>query len=66
MALEQMLALLAGTPLESLGPTELLVPDDYPLLRDVDLVVGVASVGNDPTWQDGGPEARFRTYWQRR
>jgi hypothetical protein len=34
------------------------------IMRDVDLFVGVASVGNDPTWQDGGPEGRFRTYWQ--
>jgi hypothetical protein len=34
------------------------------IMRDVDLVVGVASVGNDPTWQDGGPEGRFRAYWQ--
>ncbi|WP_435172674.1 DUF4132 domain-containing protein [Actinacidiphila sp. bgisy145] len=34
------------------------------VLRDVDLFVGVASVGNDPEWQDGGPEGRFRTYWQ--
>ncbi|MFE2879286.1 DUF4132 domain-containing protein [Streptomyces roseus] len=33
------------------------------VLRDVDLFVGVASVGNDPTWQDGGPEGRFRDYW---
>lgn len=33
------------------------------VLRDVDLFVGVASVGNDPTWQDGGPEGRFRHYW---
>ncbi|WP_328915669.1 MULTISPECIES: DUF4132 domain-containing protein [unclassified Streptomyces] len=33
------------------------------VLRDVDLFVGVASIGNDPTWQDGGPEGRFRTYW---
>ena len=23
----------------------------------------VATVGNDPTWQDGGPEGRFRDYW---
>jgi hypothetical protein len=28
------------------------------IMRDVDLFVGVASVGNDPTWQDGGPEGR--------
>ncbi|MGW1176263.1 DUF4132 domain-containing protein [Kitasatospora sp. NPDC002543] len=33
------------------------------VLRDVDLFVGVASVGNDPTWQDGGPEGRYREYW---
>ncbi|MEV7285294.1 DUF4132 domain-containing protein [Streptomyces sp. NPDC093252] len=34
------------------------------ILRDVDLFVGVASVGNDPTWQDGGPEGRYREYWR--
>jgi hypothetical protein len=34
------------------------------VLRDVDLFVGVSSVGNDPTWQDGGPEGRFREYWE--
>ncbi|MGW0703352.1 DUF4132 domain-containing protein [Streptomyces sp. NPDC002867] len=33
------------------------------VLRDVDLFVGVSSVGNDPTWQDGGPRGRFRDYW---
>lgn len=33
------------------------------VLRDVDLFVGVASVGNDPTWQDGGPQGRYRDYW---
>ncbi|MEM1068950.1 MAG: DUF4132 domain-containing protein, partial [Planctomycetota bacterium] len=33
------------------------------IMRDVDLFVGVASVGNDPTWQDGGPEGRFLDYW---
>ncbi|MFI2207229.1 DUF4132 domain-containing protein [Streptomyces sp. NPDC020192] len=33
------------------------------VLRDVDLFVGVGSIGNDPTWQDGGPEGRFREYW---
>src|SRR4029077_4125510 len=35
------------------------------VLRDVDLFVGVASVGNDPTWQDGGPQGRYQDYWQR-
>ncbi|GHO81392.1 hypothetical protein KSD_91630 [Ktedonobacter sp. SOSP1-85] len=34
------------------------------VLRDIDLFVGVASVGNDPTWQDGGPEGQYRDYWQ--
>jgi hypothetical protein len=33
------------------------------VLRDVDLFVGVASVGNDPTWVNGGPEGH-REYWQ--
>ncbi|MET9349398.1 DUF4132 domain-containing protein [Streptomyces termitum] len=34
------------------------------VLRDVDLFVGVTSVGNDPTWQDGGPGGRHRDYWR--
>ncbi|QDU28943.1 hypothetical protein ETAA8_40490 [Anatilimnocola aggregata] len=34
------------------------------IMRDVDLFVGVSSVGNDPNWQDGGPEGRYREYWQ--
>ncbi|MFI9366453.1 DUF4132 domain-containing protein [Kitasatospora sp. NPDC053057] len=34
------------------------------VLRDVDLFVGVSSVGNDPTWSDGGPDGRYRDYWQ--
>ncbi|MFY1634743.1 DUF4132 domain-containing protein [Solwaraspora sp. WMMB335] len=33
------------------------------VMRDVDLFVGVASVGNDPTWSDGGPQGRYRDYW---
>ncbi len=34
------------------------------VMRDIDLFVGVASVGNDPTWSDGGPDGRYREYWQ--
>lgn len=34
------------------------------VMRDVDLFVSVASVGNDPNWSDGGPEGRYRDYWQ--
>jgi hypothetical protein len=49
--------------------TESLALDEIPslvlseVMRDVDLFVGVASVGNDPNWSDGGPEGRFRDYW---
>lgn len=34
------------------------------ILRDVDLFVGVASVGNDPNWSDGGRDGRYRDYWR--
>jgi hypothetical protein len=33
------------------------------IMRDVDMFVGVCSVGNDPAWQDGGPQGRYRDYW---
>ncbi|TVT39034.1 DUF4132 domain-containing protein [Hymenobacter setariae] len=32
--------------------------------RDVDLFVGVASVGNDPLWRDNGGLVQYRDYWQ--
>ncbi|MFC3833772.1 MULTISPECIES: DUF4132 domain-containing protein [Deinococcus] len=50
---------VAPLPLSQIPPLAL-----SEVLRDVDLFVGVASVGNDPTWQDGGPGGRFREYWQ--
>jgi hypothetical protein len=34
------------------------------VMRDVDLFVGVASVGNDPTWRDSGGLPTYRDYWQ--
>jgi hypothetical protein len=34
------------------------------VLRDVDLFVGVASVGNDPLWRDNGGLVQYRDYWQ--
>ncbi len=46
-------------PLEEIPP---LVFSE--VMRDLDLFVGVASVGNDPNWADGGPEGRYRDYWQ--
>jgi hypothetical protein len=56
------------------GPGEQSVNEPLPLdqipplvlsevMRDVDLFVGVASVGNDPNWNDGGPEGRYQNYW---
>jgi hypothetical protein len=33
------------------------------VMRTVDLFVGVCSVGNDPTWMDGG-NAHLNDYWQ--
>ena len=31
--------------------------------RDVDLFVGVTSIGNDPAWTDGGRDRRYGAYW---
>lgn len=50
---------MQSLPLEQVPP---LVFSE--VMRDVDLFVGVASVGNDPNWADGGPEGHFRDYWQ--
>ncbi len=33
------------------------------VMRDVDLFVSVTSVGNDPGWDDGGPQAQYQDYW---
>ncbi|MFF3321485.1 DUF4132 domain-containing protein [Streptomyces sp. NPDC002889] len=33
-------------------------------MRDVDLFVGVASVGADPQWRDRGEDRAFDDYWQ--
>ncbi len=33
------------------------------IMRDVDLFIGVSSVGNDPAWADGGPNGLHRDYW---
>ncbi|QHT65219.1 DUF4132 domain-containing protein [Rhodocytophaga rosea] len=34
------------------------------ILRDVDLFVGVSSIGNDPNWTDGGTHREHQAYWQ--
>jgi len=45
-------------PLDAIPPLVL-----SEVMRDIDLFVGVASVANDPTWSDGGPEGHYRQYW---
>lgn len=35
------------------------------VMRDVDLFVSVANVGNDPEWQDSRGTTGYREYWQR-
>lgn len=47
-----------STPLDQIPPRVF-----SELMRDVDLFVGVCSVGNDPNWQDHGG-GRFTDYWQ--
>jgi hypothetical protein len=34
------------------------------VMRDVDLFVGVCSIGNDPAWQDTGEAQGATTYWR--
>ncbi|MEM7230380.1 MAG: DUF4132 domain-containing protein, partial [Planctomycetota bacterium] len=53
---------------QQVAPDPLPIEDIPPLvlsevLRDVDLFVGVASVGNDPTWADGQENQDRRAYW---
>ncbi len=51
------------------GTAEPLPLDQIPemvfseIMRDVDLFVGVASIGNDPNWLDQGSGVRYRDYW---
>jgi hypothetical protein len=49
----------APVPLPSIPPLAF-----SEVMRDVDLFVGVASVGNDPQWRDNGGLAQFRNYWE--
>ncbi|WP_328397296.1 DUF4132 domain-containing protein [Streptomyces sp. NBC_00390] len=52
------------------GPWERTDLADVPVLtlseamRDVDLFVGVASIGADPQWQDRGEDRAFGDYWR--
>lgn len=48
-----------AVPLEEIPP---LVFSE--VMREVDLLIAGASIGNDPAWFDGGPQGRHRQYWQ--
>jgi hypothetical protein len=55
----------AEWPLREPVPLEQVPPLAFSeIMRDIDLFVGVSSVGNDPTWSDGGPNGVYRDYWQ--
>lgn len=49
-----------GTPVRLVEIPPILFSE---VMRDVDLFVGVTSIGNDPTWADRG-EAGFGQYWR--
>ena len=51
---------LTGTP-RLLSEVPALVFSEA--MRDVDLFVGVCSVGNDPEWRDQGQSEQFSVYW---
>ncbi|MFN7922559.1 MAG: DUF4132 domain-containing protein [Bryobacteraceae bacterium] len=64
-----------GYAAQAAGPGDADINEPLPLnqipalvfsevMRDVDLFVGVSSIGNDPAWQDGGPGGRYLGYWQ--
>jgi hypothetical protein len=45
------------------------LPDIPPLVlseifRDIDLFVGVCTIGNEPTWEDRGTDDRYERYWR--
>ncbi|MFB7371535.1 DUF4132 domain-containing protein [Streptomyces sp. NPDC056222] len=59
-----------SAPAGTRGLWERVAPADVPALvlsealRDVDLFVGVASIGADPDWRDRGEERAYDGYWQ--
>ena len=54
-------AAVADGPVPLAGIPPLVLSE---IFRDIDLFVGVCTIGNDPTWEDSGPDDRHRTYWR--
>lgn len=51
---------LEGESIDLINVPKLVLSE---ILRDVDLFVGVCSVGNDPEWRDNGGLPQYRDYW---
>jgi hypothetical protein len=49
---------------QALPLSEVPAPVFTEVMRDVDLFVGVCSIGNDPAWQDRGEIEGAGTYWR--
>jgi hypothetical protein len=62
VATDQVRFVRNGEPVELLSVPALAFSE---VMRDVDLFVGVASVGNDPLWRDNGGVLQYQDYWQR-
>lgn len=53
-----------GNPINEPVPLDQVPPLAFSeIMRDVDLFVGVGSIGNNPQWADGGPTNEHRDYW---
>lgn len=50
-----------GQPIDLIDVPKIVFSE---IMRDVDLFVGVCSVGNDPNWSDNGGLPQFNDYWQ--
>lgn len=61
MSTDQVRYLKNGATLDLIDVPEIIFSET---MRDVDLFVGVCSVGNDPEWSDNGGLPQYRDYWQ--
>lgn len=60
VATDQVRFVKDGEPVDLIEVPQLIFSE---VMRDVDLFVGVCSVGNDPEWQDNGGLPQYRDYW---
>ena len=61
MSTDQVRYLKNGATLDLIDVPDIIFSET---MRDVDLFVGVCSVGNDPEWRDNGGLPQYRDYWQ--